>query len=381
MKTLYGLTKEGKVKIVNVYSDGTHMVVESGRYGGKLVTHDKVCKEKNTGRANFVSAEEQAKLEVSREIKKKIEQDFYVEIPAAIEGNLALIEEFLGENIDKSSSPMLAETYEDFKHKVDYSQGILESEKLDGNRCTLTAFNGVISLKSRKGKAITTMGHIEKQAMQIHMNSKLNFILDGELYNHNTDDDQFEMLQSAVKKYHAGVSELVELHVYDMIFDKPVAAVSRYNYYKEFLTKFGTSHIFAHKQYVVHSEQEMMDLFRSFTSNGFEGAVLRMPGAFYENNRTQSMLKVKEMQDDEFKILDVIPMESRPEFARVVLCTADGKPFKATPKCSEPHKIEMLKNREQYLGKVGTVQFFSKTKNNIPRFPVFKGLRELSDLN
>jgi ATP-dependent DNA ligase len=381
MKTLYGLTKEGKVKIVNVYSDGAHMVVESGRYGGKLVTHDKVCKEKNIGRANFVSAEEQAKLEVSREIKKKIEQDFYVEIPAAIEGNLTLIEEFLDENIDKSSSPMLAEPYEEFKHKVDYSQGILESEKLDGNRCTLTAINGVITMKSRKGKLITTMVHIEKQAMVIHMNSKLNFVLDGELYNHNTDDDQFEMLQSAVKKYHEGISELVELHVYDMIFDKPVNAVSRYKYYSEFITKFGASHIKAHKQYVVHSEKEMWDLFQSFTANGFEGAVLRMPGGYYENNRTQSMLKVKEMKEDEFMIKDVIPMEARPDFARVVLVNAQGQEFKATPKCSEPMKIAMLKNREQYLNKLGTVQYFSKTKNNIPRFPVFKGLRELSDLN
>jgi len=381
MKTIYGLTKAGKIKVAQFRTEGAMKIVQTGQYGGKLITNETPCTEKNPGRSNYVSPEEQAVLDVDRDIKKKIEQEFYMEIPSEIEGDIEQMLAFLQGGIDKSVSPMLAEHYDDNKDKVDFVAGMLESAKLDGNRSTIAAINNTVTIRSRKGKLITTMPHIEKEILWIHQKSGRNFVLDGELYNHSDDEDLFDALQSAIKKYNAGVSDLVEFHVYDILLDTPTTALERYNTYTQFLTTYATPHVIPEKQYMVHSEKEMFDLYNEFTLNGYEGGMLRNPFAFYENNRTKNLLKVKEMKDDEFRIIDVIPMVARPDHARIVLLTADGQEFRATPKCTSEEKARILLNKDQYIGQLGTVQFFSKTSKGKPRFPVFKGLRDLSDLS
>ena len=88
MKTIYGLTKAGKIKVAQFRTEGAMKIVKTGQYGGKLITNETPCTEKNPGRSNYVSQEEQAVLDVDRDIKKKIEQEFYMEIPSEIEGDI-----------------------------------------------------------------------------------------------------------------------------------------------------------------------------------------------------------------------------------------------------------------------------------------------------
>jgi hypothetical protein len=59
----------------------------------------------------------------------------------------------------------------------------------------------------------------------------------------------------------------------------------------------------------------------------------------------------------------------------------NGKEFKATPKASHAERSQILINGDSYKGKLATVRYFSLTDEGIPRFPVFIGIRDESDMS
>ena len=50
-------------------------------------------------------------------------------------------------------------------------------------------------------------------------------------------------------------------------------------------------------------------------------------------------------------------------------------PFKTGMKLSHEERVEILLNKENYIGKLAEVRFFEFTDNGIPRFPVYYGYR------
>lgn len=92
----------------------------------------------------------------------------------------------------------------------------------------------------------------------------------------------------------------------------------------------------------------------------------------YENKRTKSLLKYKEFNDAEYRIVDVLEgVGNKSEMAGSIVCT-DGKvSFNSNIKGNREFCRQMLKGKKKYVGKMATIQYFNLTPDGIPRFPYF----------
>jgi DNA ligase-1 len=118
---------------------------------------------------------------------------------------------------------------------------------------------------------------------------------------------------------------------------------------------------------------------KSFLKDGYEGMMLRSPNSEYLwGYRSNDLLKVKEFQDSEFEIVDVVEGEGKMLGHGIFVCKNDlsEATFKATPKMTMEERAEIFQNKETYIGKLVTVKYFDRTEDQIPRFPVALAVRD-----
>jgi DNA ligase-1 len=128
----------------------------------------------------------------------------------------------------------------------------------------------------------------------------------------------------------------------------------------------------------LHSHEEcegLEDLVRELErvlTLGGEGLMLRKPGSKYEFNRSSTLLKVKKFHDAEAKVVAHEPGKGRHKgrLGAVVAELPNGKRFNVGTGFSD-------KQRESppAIGSTVTFKYQELTKDGIPRFPVFIGVR------
>jgi cytoskeletal protein CcmA (bactofilin family) len=130
-------------------------------------------------------------------------------------------------------------------------------------------------------------------------------ILDGELYNHAFKDD-FNSIISACKKQtpteeeKAKARDVIQYHVYDVPSEDRFADRIDYLHILPFVSEY------LHKVETLMIDIDHVDEFAgSFIEDGYEGAMVRL-NAPYENKRSKSLIKWKEMTDEEFPIIEVL---------------------------------------------------------------------------
>ena len=196
---LYKKDTKGKTRFLKLWTNSGNLYQESGLLKGKSVIHTKVCKGKNIGKSNSTTSEKQAELEAESKISEKL-----------TEGYFKTIEEC---NTEEVILPMLAKSYEDEKHKIDWNNCYIQP-KLDGMRCLafIDKKSNTVKLLSRDGKIIENMSHIEKELLEYFPNQDI--ILDGELYCHGIG---FQGNMRLIKKYRAGETEKIQYNIYDLL--------------------------------------------------------------------------------------------------------------------------------------------------------------------
>jgi len=350
MITLYKKDSKGKIRIINFWCEGNLFHTEAGLLGGKLIKNTTNCVSKNIGKSNETKSREQAIFEMESKIREKLQEDYFRTKEEA-ENNIVIL-------------PMLAKSYEDEKKKIDWSKDkIYIQPKLDGQRCLAIIKDNKVKLISRDGVVIENMGHIEVSLSFIMEDC----ILDGELYSHGL---TFQENMKLVKKLRPETSKLIKYHVYDCI--TPDNFTKRFNYLQMLVE--GVENTILVSTMAITSEEEMIKYHGINMSSGYEGSIIRRDGSYKINGRSNNLLKFKDFQDLDAKIIDIIPAENRPEWG-IVLCEYNGKQFKATPKMSQEDKIDLLKNKNEYIGKTCIITYFEFTDDNIPRFPIYKGIR------
>jgi len=369
MQTLIKLDSKDKLRVLEIWTEGPELKQRSGLLDGGLVTNTRVCTPKNVGRANEVSAADQAISEMESKINKKLDET-YVKVPQEINLDTAtedILRNLIKANVTEAPKAMLAKTY--VPRYATWDVGVFASPKLDGAR----AMAPLGQLWSRGGKQITTMNHIIEELRPVLSQAYAEgVILDGELYYHDKSADNFQDIMRAVKKYRPGVSEQVEYWVYDIVSPSGTAAW-RMGLIHGLLE--GLKHVKVVPQYLCSSEKDAFEYHDKFLGEGYEGTMLKNAMSQYKGNaRSSDLLKLKDFMDSEFPIVDVVPMDNRPECGVVVLEVPGAGRFKATPKASYAERAEMLRLKHEYIGKAGTVQYFSLTNDGIPRFPVFKSV-------
>lgn len=355
--TLYARTSTGKVQVWKITANGPTFYTEEGLQGGAMTrSKPTACKGKNIGRSNETTPEQQALLEAQAKWQKKIDAGYFEDI----------------KDIDNETffEPMLAHKYEDYKDDIVFP--VYAQPKLDGIRC-IARKSG---LWSRNGKRFVACPHIER-ALATLFEAEPDLVLDGELYCDKLAND-FNKICSLVKRSKPDLDDLkaaaqgIQYWIYDMrdlnadlIFSERTNALLDLSLGPK---RDPCLQIVPTVECVDPAELDAC--YTRWLADGYEGQIVRLDKP-YENKRSKNLLKRKEFQDDEFKILDIVEGEGgRTGTAGYVeLKTKDGKPFKSNIKGNFDFLKQVLRDRKKLIGSTVTVRFFCLTPDGIPRFP------------
>jgi ATP-dependent DNA ligase len=206
-------------------------------------------------------------------------------------------------------------------------------------------------------------------------------VLDGELYNHEFKDN-FEHIIHLVRQEVPDPSHTdVQYHVYDIVNADPFSERA------ERIRKIFTigpprfRYLVKAETFRVDGEDEVTDYFQQFRDEGYEGAILRNAAGLYAHKRSADLIKLKEMEDAEFKITGIEEGRGKLQghVAAFVCEMPDGQTFKAKMRGDTDMLRKYFENHSLWQGKLLTVKFQNLTgKNGVPRFPV--GLRFRGEL-
>lgn len=367
-RTVYKRDQNGNTRVWFAETDGDKYRFHTGVKDGAIVISDwRTVEQKNVGKANETSLEEQVRLEVESHYRKQLYQGGYHENEADIEKGAHFLE------------PMLAQKFDE--KKTEYP--VISQPKLDGARC----LGNPIRLQTREGKDFVSVPHIQFQLDELLENYD-GYTLDGELYNHDMKED-FEKIMSLIRKSKpkkedfAESAKMVQYHVYDIITPEPMDYADRHALIEKILggTVNGDIHLVPYD--IAKDYAEVLDLFKKYTGDGYEGQMLRKISGPYEHKRSKALVKHKAVLDDEFVIEDVVEGQGNwsGKAKSLVLRRKDGLPFNdrkdgETCDCGvagdEAFTAQLLVDREKLIGTDVTVEYFGFTKYGKLRFPVAK---------
>lgn len=133
--------------------------------------------------------------------------------------------------------------------------------------------------------------------------------------------------------------------------------------------------------YIARQDKDPSILMRLRKENNWEGLMYRNADVSYEYKRTNNLLKIKEMQDLEVKLVDMEIGTGKHE-GRLGAFIADyrGNELKIGSGFTDEQREKYWNNKDEYIGKYVKVQYFEKTKNqdgtDSLRFPVFLCFRD-----
>lgn len=361
LPTLYSRTSTGAIQNWTIEVENDSYRTHFGQVDGKQQTTEwTLCKPKNEGKANATTGAEQALKEAQALWKKKKDSGCFEDI----------------NDIDKMifTEPMLAKKYEDYADEIVFP--VYSQPKLDGIRCVARKDG----LWSRNGKKFVSVPHIEdalKPVFELHPN----LILDGELYCDKFSND-FNAICSLVKKTKPTDQDLKDsaASIQYWVYDSDVKNKFRLRFYdvvQSTIDMVASDCIREVPTEFVQSKLYLDELYEKYVDEGYEGQMVRLDKP-YENKRSKSLLKRKEFQDKEYVILDILEGEGNRSggAGAMVFQNEEGVRFNSNIKGSREYCKELLENKEKYIGKLATIQYFNLTPDNIPRFPFVIGIRD-----
>lgn len=360
---LYNKSKTGKIIEWSIeISDNKYRAI-TGQVGGSLITSDwTTCKGKNIGRANETTPNQQAIREVEAKIKKKKEEG-YVEDPNLLEDRDGSVQEIV----------MLAEKYKEFCKDIPDNEILYAQPKLDGIRCK----GKNTGLLSRKGKTFVGTPHILAELNKFNLG--IDMPLDGELYNHEFKDD-FNAIVSIVKKAKPTEEdlklseELMQYHIYDI--QATGVFSTRWKHIQYLFNTYGFKYLKMVPTFAI-TKSQVDEYHDKFVALGYEGIIIRRDTE-YEFFRSKNLLKLKHWIDEEFEIIDIEEGIGNRSgmMGRIVLKMKDGKIFGSNAKGTHDYYKELLKNKDNYIGKMATLRYQNLTPEGIPRFGTVVAIRD-----
>lgn len=303
--------------------------------------------------------------------------------------------------LDKSdTSPMLAKKFEG---TLNFDPlGYYITEKLDGNRCIAKFVNGKWTFWSRNGKPMNV-------DFDMH-NFNPDFVYDGEVMTRQQTDRSRKLWEDVCfpkaaiipenkisTEYFRAASGLINQHtlnkdlVYN-IFDIVDTSAS-YNERRQFLNTIidgKNTRIVPILQKCNKNDTEGITKLLDFvTSQGAEGLMINTASAKYEHKRTNSLLKYKQVQTMDMKVIDweygVGKYECMVGNLVCEIVTKDGKYItcKVGSGLTDEQRLEWALNPDLILGKIVEVAYFSVSQNATTdgtmtyslRFPRLKRVR------
>ncbi len=266
---------------------------------------------------------------------------------------LALLTPMAGHPILSHAEPnfrvMLAKSYD--QQTV---AGWLASEKLDGVRAYWNGEN----LLSRRGNIFTAPNGFADEFPD--------FDLDGELY---IGRGRFADTSGKVRRGEDWSD--IKYHVFD-VPNAEGGLLSRLAVLEKWLQQNPNPHIVIVKQTPIQHIAEAQQLRKDIEKAGGEGVMLRSPNAGYLPMRTETLLKLKSVQDAECEVIGHTAGKGkyRGKLGALVCRLADGRQIKIGSGLSDAER-----SNPPAIGSVITYRYNGLTKTGKPRFARFWRMR------
>jgi len=360
-QTLYGVSKNQKIKIWNISVESTpatkegKIITTSGYDNGKMkITEKIISKGKNIGKSNETNPFEQAVSEAESKWKKKYNKNYNIEKPN------------IDNYIPKILLPMLAKDPK--KGKIKFPCYI--QPKLNGI-CNLAEIkNNKVIHHSRGGQVFEFIDHFDDMIKEINCHVPLH----GEIYVHRL---SLQKIGSYVKELKED-RDILEFWIYD-IADPKMKFKERIEWIENNICKYGdNSHIKYTPTLIVENYDEVNKMHDHYVALGFEGAMLKnMDGYYMYQYNSNDIEKVKSFQDAEFKIIGGKEGSGLDQGCIIFRCTtSNGKEFDVRPRGTVEERKEIFNNLDSYIGKDLTVKFAEYTEDDCPSQPVGLNIRD-----
>lgn len=351
------------------------IVVDNIKHTGKRVDNKPtvVSSGKNLSKSNATNAFTQAVIQANSKFTVKLRQS-----------------EQADTSINKPM-PMALKKYNDVK--VDFTDGVFVQPKMDGIRCiAYLTDDAKVELYSRGMKVHAKVPHINEALSSLYI-MQPDVYLDGELCfsDHKT---PLQEVNSAVNSssYDDGQKNKVVYKIYDCFnINISYNQDQRINYItglSEFLKDIDCLEVV--NTIRVNSEAELYETHSKFVEQGHEGTIVRLPKGKYKYgfncSRSSDVLKVKDYEDSEFKIVDFGCGTKGKDVGAIifVLETDSGKQFNAVPNMTINERRELYKTLSEdsfifdieYKDKMATIQYADLNRSGIPSQPKFIGIRD-----
>ena len=285
----------------------------------------------------------------------------------------------------------LAKAYDEkTQKKVKWEDGWFVSRKLDGVRCvTIIDMFGEVKFFSRQGKEFLTLDNLKKDIKALGLT---NTVLDGEvcIVDENGNEDFAGIIKEIKRKDHT--IEKPFYWMFDMLDLEDFNDKTSQDTFSMRISKLlNLTHekpneligVLYQERCTDHIFSEMM---AKSKANGWEGLMLRKDTQ-YKGQRSDDILKVKQMFDDEYVVVDlendyhrviVGGQEVEEMMLKNVIIEHKGNRVQVGSGFSHEQRRHYFENPDEILGKQITVQYFEETtnKNGIHslRFPVIKAV-------
>ena len=364
--SLFTIDSCNNIRIWYMEVDGENYRTVSGLQNGEQVVSEwSKAEAKNIGRSNATTAEEQAVKEVESRYKKQLKTGYFEKVEEV--NNFQYVE------------PMLAKSFEDYRHSIDLSnKKWWLNIKYNGIRMIATKDG----LYTRKGEKFVSVPHIE-ESLKPFFEKYPNAVLDGECFNLEYRQQLNEIVKLARKTKHITAldlkrsRELIKYYVYDGYnFENNLNEEAPYHQRKAWIDKNVTKYEFIESvpEWIIDSQETLNQEYASFVASGHEGGILRFSEMSYEHKRSKNLLKIKPVDDDEFIIEEI--KEGSGNWsgkAKIIsLRSIDSKLyFDSTFKGTMEEAKKFLEEKNQWIGKKVTIFFNGLTGLGVPQYAQF----------
>lgn len=367
--TMYQTGAKGETRVwhirVNVNEDNPEYATITRSHGvlhGKMNEVTRVIEQgKNLGKKNETTPHEQAIAEAKSIAKKKSDEGYSESIEER--GKVPVV------------LPMLAHDWNKVK-KVP-SVPLFAQPKIDGVRMIAVCGNdGTLVLTTRKGKPIVSMEHIANVLKKIMPKG---LVLDGELF---SDEKTFEEITGIVRRNtpKEGAENdptAIKYHIFDafwigkesMPFEERVDLLLKYGLRS---SKYSQNPIVVVETTLLTEPHQIDEIHERYTNEGHEGTMYRTPkGPYKIRLRSRDLLKRKDFETEEYKIVNAIEAEGKDKGSVIWVCeTPDHTRFNVRSRGTLAQRAKWWQEREQHIGKMLTVRFQNLSDFGVPRFPV-----------
>jgi len=379
-----GKTMDWSIEVKEESGNGVITVTRGYRDGAVQTNVTVVTEGKNIGKKNETTPLQQAILEARTTWNKK-QAEGYTFVNSGSTSNSSsnsaaatIPASRTTELILSAPLPMLANKWSDRAKYITFP--CMVQPKFDGTRtiaiCGLP--EGEPCLFSRQRKAYAHLEHIQAVVRKLPKG----LILDGELF---TTKAHFQTIVGLAKKKTLSEEDrvkhnLLELHCYDIVdttkpFIERIAQLTTL-FTVHAVTIGSTLQLCPTKE--IAKASDLKAAHDEYVAAKFEGLMIRNRAGLYAvGNRSNDLLKMKEFEDDEFKIVGFYEADGAEKGCVMWRCvTPKGVEFGCRPEGTREDRQELFRHGAEYVGKLLTVRYQELTPDGVPRFPVGVTIRD-----